>query len=239
MGNSKYSGVLTVILIIAILAIIGLLIYVGVDWYVSYTRNVNAQDAANRFDDFVNNSLPHTNNEQSTNVQVDNSQELNITIENTVTNETVNNTTGGNSNNNGSSNKKPQIGGYDIIGTIEIPKTKIKYPIVDSYTPEALNVAICKLYGPGPNEVGNTVLIGHNYKNGTFFSNNNRLSKGDKIYITDSTGKKVTYEISNIYNTDTHDFKYANRETNGKRAISLSTCTNDTNSRLIIWAEEK
>ena len=29
-----------------------------------------------------------------------------------------------------------------------------------------------------------------------------------------------------------------NRDTNGKREISLTTCTDDTSKRLIIWAEE-
>ena len=62
---------------------------------------------------------------------------------------------------------------------------------------------------------------------------------GDKIYITDLSGKKVTYEITNVYTTSTSDYTYANRDTGGKRGISLSTCTNDTQSRLIIWADEK
>ena len=29
-----------------------------------------------------------------------------------------------------------------------------------------------------------------------------------------------------------------NRDTNGKREISLTTCTDDTRDRLIIWARE-
>ncbi len=61
---------------------------------------------------------------------------------------------------------------------------------------------------------------------------------GDKIYITDISGKKVTYEVVKTYTTSTSDYTYANRDTGGKRGISLSTCTNDTQSRLIIWADE-
>ena len=94
------------------------------------------------------------------------------------------------------------------------------------------------LYGAGINQVGNTVIIGHNFKDGTLFSNNKKLALGDKIYLTDMQGNKVTYEICKKYTTDTNDFTYATRNTNGKREISLSTCTDDTKSRLIIWAKE-
>ena len=133
--------------------------------------------------------------------------------------------------------------GYSMIGTIEIPKTDIEYPIIadEDASINSLNVAIVKLYPSSDllNEVGNTVLAGHNYKNGTFFSNNKKLEKGDEIYITDLTGRKVTYEIYNIYETTTSDSEYMNRDTNGRREISLSTCTDDTKERLIIWAAEK
>ena len=37
MLNSKYSKVLTIILILAIVVIVGLLIFVGIDWYKAYS----------------------------------------------------------------------------------------------------------------------------------------------------------------------------------------------------------
>ena len=132
--------------------------------------------------------------------------------------------------------------GYDVIGTIEIPAIDIEYPIIadEDASINSLNVAIVKLYPSSDtlNQVGNTVLAGHNYRNGTFFSNNKRLEKGDKIYITDLTGQTVTYEVSNKYETDTSDSEYMNRDTQGRREISLTTCTDDTRGRLIIWAQE-
>ncbi len=174
MGNSKYGSVLTIVLIISILAIIGLLIYVGVDWYIAYTKETNAENVVDQFHDIVNN-VP--TNQEPVNIEPSgNVAGPNTTIENT-TNQ-VGNTSGGSSGNTGSSsNNKLKLGGYDVIGTIEIPKTKIEYPILDAYTPKALELAICRQYGPGLNQVGNTVLIGHNFRNGTFFSNNSKLSK--------------------------------------------------------------
>ena len=128
--------------------------------------------------------------------------------------------------------------GYSMIGTMQIPKTKIKVPIVDKVTPSSIAAAVGVLYGPGPNEIGNTVYAAHNYRNGTFFSNNKNLVEGDKIYITDGDGIKLEYTIYNVYTTDANDFSYATRNTEGNREISLSTCTNDPAERLVIWAIE-
>ena len=86
--------------------------------------------------------------------------------------------------------------------------------------------------------MGNTVIVGHNYRNNLFFSNNKKLANGDKIYITDNSGNRIAYTIYNMYTTDPEDFDYAERNTNGKREISLSTCTDDVKQRLIIWAKE-
>lgn len=61
---------------------------------------------------------------------------------------------------------------------------------------------------------------------------------GDKIYITDSAGRKVEYTIYKTYTTNEMDFSYATRDTSGKREISLSTCTTDASKRLVIWARE-
>ena len=128
--------------------------------------------------------------------------------------------------------------GYNMIGTIQIPKTKVKAPVVDKVTVKSISAAVGILYGPGLNEVGNTVLVAHNYRNGTFFSNNKKLVIGDKIYITDATGRKIEYNVYNTYTTSDMDFSYATRDTNGKREISLSTCTTDASKRLVIWARE-
>ena len=128
--------------------------------------------------------------------------------------------------------------GYNMVGTMQIPRTKIKVPIVDVVTINSIAAAVGVLYGPGPNEIGNTVYAAHNYRNGTFFSNNKQLDIGDNIYITDCNGHTVEYTITNVYETDANDFEYATRNTFGKREISLTTCTPNPNIRLIVWAAE-
>ena len=119
---------------------------------------------------------------------------------------------------------------------IEIPKTKIKYPILEKVSKKGLETSVCIQYGKGLNIPGNTVIVGHNFRNGLFFSNNKKLSNGDSIYITDNLGQKVKYIIYNKYETTPEDTEYMLRNTDGKREISLSTCTDDSSKRTIIWA---
>ena len=89
----------------------------------------------------------------------------------------------------------------------------------------------------GLNEIGNSVIIGHNYRNGTMFSNVKKLGNGDIIYITDTQGRKVKYVIYSIYRTSGSDAKYITRNTNGLKEISLSTCTDDSKARTIVLAK--
>lgn len=214
-----FFGILLTIIIIVTLALLGYLAYDYISKYLI------SQEAAKVVDEFES--------------EIENIITVEISDENETINEEIpnNNTVNTNSRpTNQTSNVKYR--GYNVIGTIQIPKTKVKYPIVDSTSSEAMDVAIVMLYGPGLNEEGNTVIVGHNYRNGGFFGNNKKLEVGDKIYITDSAGTKVEYTIYNKYMTTDSDFSYATRETNGKKEISLSTCTNDSSKRLVIWAKE-
>ena len=83
------------------------------------------------------------------------------------------------------------------------------------------------------------MIIGHNYRSGAFFGKNKQLEKGDIIYITDQTGNRVSYEIYDRFQTTPSDAQYMERDTEGAREISLSTCTDNSKARLILLAKEK
>lgn len=223
MFDTKYSKVLTVLLVIVIIAIVGIIAYIGYDFYKKYYIDKDALNYLEKYEDQVKND-----NEEDT------KEEQNNEITNLI-DQIDSSTTGGSS---GSSTKQYTYKGFNVVGTIEIPKTNIKYPILENVTKKSIETAVAMLYGPGPNEIGNTVIIGHNYRNGAFFGKNKQLSNGDTIYITDNSGKKVKYTIYNIYTTTPDDSTYMTRDTAGKREISLSTCTDDSKGRLIIWAKE-
>lgn len=230
MLNSKYSKVLTIILIIAIVIIVGLLVFIGIDWYKAYTVGKDTQNSLDQFNSYIENNQNNDNNANFEN-NIDNNNIIEEPNNNNIIEEPSDN-------NNNSNSERLTYKGFKVAGVIEIPKTKVKYNVLDDPSAKAMEVGITIIYGPGLNQTGNTVLAGHNYRNGTFFSNNNKLSSGDKIYITDLSGKKVTYTIYKKYKTDPNDFSYATRNTNGKREISLTTCTDDSSARIIIWAKE-
>lgn len=217
--NSKYSNFLTVLLVIIILAIIGIIGFLGYRYYENYMIKNNSE---NFVDSFINDSSNKNNTTNNTNTDMGN-------IFNGV--EQGNTTTG-------STTEKPQYNGYDMVGTIEIPATNVKYPILDvsALSVTGLETSVIAIYGD-LNQVGTTTIIGHNYRNGLFFANNKKLNIGDKVYITDLTGQRLAYTIYNKYETDENDDEYMTRDTNGAREISLSTCTDDAKARLVIWAK--
>lgn len=128
--------------------------------------------------------------------------------------------------------------GYATIGKIEIPKTKVNMPILSKVTVKGMEIAPCLLYTTGNlNQSGTNLIIGHNYRNGTIFSNNQKLQIGDKIYITSLDGKKITYTIYDKFTASPEETSYLKSNTNNEPQIILSTCTNDENNRTIIMAK--
>ena len=63
------------------------------------------------------------------------------------------------------------------------------------------------------------------------------MSTGAKIYVTDYRGNTLTYEVYNKFETSSTDTSFYNRDTNGAREITLSTCTDDGSKRTIIFAK--
>ena len=219
MEERKYGKVLTVVLIVIAVAVVGLLGFFGYDLYKKHSDKKQAEKAVEDFYDSFDDS---GNGDNSGNIEI---PLLDEQLEERTTS---------------SGKKRTMYKGYNVVGTIEIPSIKLKYPILERVTKDSIEKSVAVLQpSAGPNKVGNTTIVGHNYRNGSFFGNNDRLSNGDKIYITDESGTRLKYNIYNIYTTSPDDADYMLRDTNGKREISLSTCTDNSKERLIIWAVEE
>lgn len=234
--GGKYSNILTMLLVILIIAILGVVGYFGYDILNSNAINSNANSASDEFEEAIKEIKKDTSSmkkdDKEEENQVESSDVLGRLGELTPEKET---TTAKNE----KEAEKVYMEGYEVKGLIEIPKTGIKYPVLESVTKKSLETAVGIAYGPGLNEVGNTIIYGHNYRNGLFFSDNKKLAKGDEVYITDQKGEKVVYVIYNIYQTTPSDATYMTRDTAGRREISLQTCTDDSSGRIIVWAAEK
>lgn len=123
------------------------------------------------------------------------------------------------------------------IGTIKIPKTNVNMQILEKVSVSGMETNACFLYSTGKLNVdGNTVIVGHNYRNGKLFSNNNKLQIGDTICITTLDGNTVTYTIYSKFVTTPEDVSFYKRDTNGKPEITLSCCSDDEQTRIIILA---
>ena len=60
---------------------------------------------------------------------------------------------------------------FTVIGTIQIPKIYLKYPILQENNAKALETAPILMYtSQGLNNSGNSIITGHNYRNGIMFS---------------------------------------------------------------------
>ena len=132
---------------------------------------------------------------------------------------------------------------YYTIGQIYIPTINCKYPILASDIENfdtLLKIAPCKFHGANPNEIGNFCIVGHNYRNSQFFSKVPKLVNGDIIEITDTFGEKVQYEVYDKYIVVDTDTSCTSQKTDGKREITLITCTDASDeNRVIVKAREK
>lgn len=128
---------------------------------------------------------------------------------------------------------------YEYIGRIVIPKIGVDYPILSDTSVELLKVSVCRFHGGNPNEVGNLCIAGHNYRNNRFFSKVDTLSIGDIIEITDLSKRTLQYEIYDIHTVDENDRSDTTQYTNGRKEVTLITCTDDSKERIIVRCVEK
>ena len=240
-GESNYSKILTIVLIIIIIATLIMLGFLGFDVFEKIRNKQNAEEGVQTFENAVSNRTRRTNtkanNEEANSSINDRMNMIGNLPENTVD---PNSTSGGGEG--GSSRKKVETyKGYPLAGKIEIPAIDLEYPLLDSRSAGAIEVAVAISYTQnGVNQPGNTVIIGHNYRNGSFFGNNDRLKNGDLVYITDMDGNRVKYEIYQINNNVApEESSYFTKDTGGAREIVLATCTDNSKGRLVIFAKEK
>lgn len=131
-----------------------------------------------------------------------------------------------------------QYKGYQVAAKLEIPKIELETYILQKYSEKALNVSITKFWGVNPNEIGNFCVAGHNFKNKNMFHNLKELEKCDRLFVSDNKIGKIEYEIYDLYKVQPEDISCLSQETNGKREITLITCTNDSKKRIIVKARE-
>lgn len=126
-----------------------------------------------------------------------------------------------------------------IFGIIEIPKLGIYYPIFSNLNEELLKISPCKFFGESPIRNGNICIAGHNYNNSMFFSNLDKLSINDKVFIFDNNGEKYVYTINKIYEVNDTDLSPIFDYEKDRKILTLITCNNNNQNRIIVRAKQE
>lgn len=129
-------------------------------------------------------------------------------------------------------------GSYNTEAILSYPKLGISYPVLSEESDSLLKVSLCKYWGPSPNQVGNYCIVGHNYKSGKMFGKMYMAKTGDEVQLKDLSGNTIKYSVYNIYTVEPTDVSCTSQLTNGKREITLITCTNYGKQRLVVKARE-
>ena len=134
-----------------------------------------------------------------------------------------------------------KIGQYDVIGKIIIDKIELEDVILEKTTETSLNLGLTKFWGPEINKPGNVSITGHNYKieRSKLFSELDKLQKGDTFELEDMNKNRITYKIYNKYTVDPEDTSCIDQNNDGKKEVTLITCTKGAQKRIIIKAREK
>lgn len=131
-----------------------------------------------------------------------------------------------------------EMEGYKVVGIIKIPKIDLEYPILEKTNVESLNISITKFWGNEINEIGNVTLAGHNNLSGVMFGKIKKLVNGDIIELTDTQNVTLRYEVFYTKIIDPNDISCILPVEEGRREVTLITCTNGRANRFIVKAKE-
>lgn len=229
----KFNFLLSIFLVVVLISF-----YI----YAEYDRNKSEEASLGIMNDF--------NNEVQEDTTIAKSNVLVVVLNDTTDNDegaVIDNSGGTNTGTQSASNRRTTqttTDGYryTTIATINVPKINLQYPIIDGETDSEaetealLKVSPTKFWGSDPNEVGNFCIVGHNYRNTKFFSKVPTLENGDIIEITDLEGRTLRYSIYNKYEVIPEDLSCTSQLTNGKKEITVITCTDDSKMRVIVKA---
>ncbi len=135
------------------------------------------------------------------------------------------------------SNLFPKLGEFEIFCIIEIPSLSLKYPVLNDISEENLKISPCKFYGTNLNENTNICIAGHNYENDLFFSKINTLSINDKIILKDNLDKQYEYVVYDIFEVFKNELSPIYVSDLKNKELTLVTCNNFNNKRIIVKAK--
>lgn len=142
--------------------------------------------------------------------------------------------------NSNESNNSSLLPSDSIIGIIKIPKLNLSYTFFSGLTDDLLKISPCRFYGDLPNSNSNVnknlCIAGHNYNNKKFFSQINKLDINDKIIIIDNLNNEYIFSVIKNYEVKSNDLSPIYINSSNHYELTLVTCNNLNNNRIIIKA---
>lgn len=126
--------------------------------------------------------------------------------------------------------------GYPVIAKIEIEKINLDTLVLKEHNKQTLATSVTKFFGANPNEIGNFCIAGHNYITKNMFHNLKKVNVGDKIKLTDLTGRSINYKVYKKSTVLPNETQCLSQKTNGRTELTLITCTTDSSKRIVIKA---
>ena len=128
---------------------------------------------------------------------------------------------------------------YTTEAIVRVARLGIDYPVLSDTSESLLKISVNKYWGPKPNTIGNYCVVGHNYKNKTMFGRLSEIVSGDIIELeTAGTHEVVKYSVYDKYTVEPTDTSCTSQLTNGRKEVTLITCTNYGKQRLVVKARE-
>lgn len=124
-----------------------------------------------------------------------------------------------------------EVEGNQYIGTLEIPALGLTLPVMSQWSYPKLRIAPCRYAGSAYQE--GFVIAAHNYS--SHFGNLNQLSSGDRIYFTDVTGNRFSYQVAEVEELNPTALE---EMVNEGWDLSLFTCTLSSQARVTVRCEK-
>ena len=124
-----------------------------------------------------------------------------------------------------------EVEGNQYIGTLEIPALGLTLPLMSQWSYPKLRIAPCRHAGSAYQE--GFVIAAHNYS--SHFGNLNQLSSGDRIYFTDVTGNRFSYQVAEVEELNPTALEEMVSE---GWDLSLFTCTLSGQARVTVRCEK-
>ena len=126
------------------------------------------------------------------------------------------------------------VDGYPVMARLAIGEIGLELPVIAELSDDALKTAPCLYAGPStPEDAGNIVIVGHNYRDDSHFGRLDELGTGADIRLTDQYGEIYEYEVYDIQ-TIAPDGVAALDDYEGEHGLALITCTAGGKNRLLV-----